>query len=281
MKPPTRRTRGSGPSAGRSEGTTGTAEWIRRLRSAGPAAIDEALSSRDLNDVAVVAILRNRRTAAEQLERIGADPRWGSRREVRKRLFLHANTPTRLSRRLAPLLLWNDLSDALGHASLPPAARRLAERALEQRIEGMALGERISLARRATGGLIRKLAELREDRVLRGLLENRRIVESEVVRLAEDPETPPEFLAHLAGHRDWGTRRPVRLGLVANSRTPVPAALSVVESLASNDLHPLAKDDNVPTIVRVGAARVLSRRVPTDRAETPVSTSGDSTSDDG
>ena len=68
-----------------------------------------------------------------------------------------------------------------------------------------------------------------------------------------------EFLEQLAIDPRWSTSREVRLAMLRNPRTPVPAALSVVRRLSRALLVRLAGDDEFPKIVRVGANRQLER----------------------
>ena len=122
----------------------------------------------------------------------------------------------------------------------------------------MTVGERVSLARRAGRSLIPALADPCEDRVLRSLLQNRLLIEADVIRLAAEPRAPREFLSHLAGHSEWGTRRSIRYAVVANPRTPICTAVRALRGLEPDDLRRLTKDDNVAPIVLLGASRVLS-----------------------
>jgi len=251
------RPRGTDAAAGRSASVEALA---RQLASAPAPFIDGALERPDLTAALVLRILLNRRATERQLERIANDGRFSGLREVRRRLFRHPNTPSGVSRRLAAQMDWKGLADAAASGAIAPTLRKLAEGLLRTRLQGMALGERVSLARRAVRGLIPPLAESHEDRVLRALLQNRLLIEADVRRLAEDPLAPREFLRHLADHPEWGIRRSIRYALAANPRTPTPAALRPLRALESDDLRRLAKDDSVPAIVRVGASRLLSER---------------------
>ena len=132
-------------------------------------------------------------------------------------------------------------------------------------MEELSLGERVALARRASRGLIGPLIGTHEGPVLRGLLGNVRLVEMEAVRVASCACKQPDLFRHMAGHPKWGMRRSVRLALLRNPRTPVPAALRLVEKLSPRDLRELVKDVKVPRIVRVGADRRLGRKTSNSR----------------
>jgi hypothetical protein len=204
-------------------------------------------------------LLRNRRAGGEVLRRIGANPEWVAAYEVKKMLVLHPRSPRALSNRLIRHLYWNDLADASDSPRLPPAARRRAEEILESRVRELALGEQISLARRATRGLIPRLLEGQEPRVMRSLLSNERLLETEATAIADSHRAPAALLGFLSTHPRWGSNRAVRVALLNNSRTPVASALGLLRKLHRNDLLALESAEGTPTIVKIGAARELER----------------------
>jgi hypothetical protein len=56
----------------------------------------------------------------------------------------------------------------------------------------------------------------------------------------------------------------VLVALARNPRTPVAAALKLLEKLSRDDLERLAGDEAVPQIVRVGSHRQLETRAGSD-----------------
>ena len=180
-------------------------------------------------------------------------------RAEQRRMLLNPGTPPSVAQRILARLGWMELAEISGAARVKPAIRRRAEELLLGRLEKMVLGERVALARRAGPRVITRLAELGEERVLLALLGNHRLLERDAVRLASDATLDGTFLGQLAEHQEWGLRKSVRLALVANPRTPVRAALQIVEQLTPHTLRGLVNDDKVPTIVRVSATRLLEQ----------------------
>ena len=150
---------------------------------------------------------------------------------------------------------------------LKPLVRRLADKHLERRLEGMELGQRVALARRSGRGLIPGLCRSREEPVLRSLLGNSLLVEADAVKVASSDVAPRPLLDHLSRHPRWGIRRDVRLALVCNKRTPVAAALHIVQRLSRWDLRRLCRQPGVPGIVRIAAERRLCATRQSLRAE--------------
>jgi hypothetical protein len=92
--------------------------------------------------------------------------------------------------------------------------------------------------------------------VARAALGNPRLVESDVVRLIGDPATRPAVLQTVAECDGWSGRRPIRLALVRNPRTPPRAALRALVGLDAEDLELVARDPAVPQLVRMRAERL-------------------------
>ncbi len=240
--------------------TVDGAELKRRIAHAPAAFLTGSLDNPALDESCLVLLLRNREVAPPLLERISRDPRWARLYEVRKGLVRHPRAPLQLARRLVHHLRWRDLAEVAAEAPVHPAVRRQAEELLKVRMAELALGERISLARIASRGLIQALRHSAEGPVLEALLGNSRLVELDAVTIARGEKAPAAVLRKLAAHPTWGRRHAVRLALVTNPRAPVAVALGVLRRLSRQDLRRLAKDSRVPKIVRVGADRRLEGR---------------------
>lgn len=209
----------------------------------------------------VTDLLRDRNAAPDLLARVAGDPRFRGREEVRIGLVRHPRTPYAVARRFLPHLRWTELAELSGRAGTSPVLRRDAERILLARLPELAVGERITLARRASGALVPALRERGESPVLSALLENPRLTERDASLLAADETTPPPVLARLARHPSWGLRPSVRRALLRNRATPAPAALRLVGALGRRELVRIAADDASAPLVRIAARRRIEAAV--------------------
>jgi hypothetical protein len=232
-------------------------ELRRHLTSAPSAYLEGAVRNPELTPDEMTLLLRNRFASPSLLARVGQDRQWTRYYEVKRGLVRHPRTPYPVARSLVGHLYWRDLAESIEDARLHPALRRQAEQILKERLPEMSLGEQISVARRATGGLIAALRGSGEVRVLRALLGNPRLKERDAEAVASGGEAPGEVLGWLTRHGKWGNRRAVRLALVRNARTPVADALKLVAKLPRRELEQLATEEEAPKIVRVGAVRRL------------------------
>lgn len=249
-----------GTRPGRTDGQVASIEQLRRQLGSAPLPfLEGAVRNPALGDEEMVLLLRNPRATPALLHRIGADHRWTRSYEVKKTLVQHPKTPLVVARNLVPHLHWKELSEVSANLRVNPVVRRQAEELLKTRIEELSVGERISLARRASRGVIGGLLDSNESPVLRALLGNARLVEIDAVKIASAPTPPGDLFRYLSEHPKWGVRRAVRLALAKNPRVPIAVALKQIGRLAPRDLRQLSKDAKVPKIVRVGADRRLAK----------------------
>jgi hypothetical protein len=234
-------------------------ELRQRLRSAPVPYLVGALENPHIGAAELALLLRNRAATPELLTRVARTRGWTRHYEVKKGLVQHPKTPVVISRSLVHHLYWRDLAETAQDLRVHPSVRRHSEELLKVRLLELTLGERITLARVASPGVVELLREGGEARVLLALLGNTKLRELDAVRIASGEEVPGPVLGRLAEHPMWGRRRAVRVALVTNPRTPVSVALSLVRNFPRRDLRQLAKDGGAPKIVRVGAARHLAR----------------------
>jgi hypothetical protein len=253
------------PSAGGTpppdEGSAGEAaepELHRRLREAAAEELVVLLRehAEELEPPAVRQALRNPFCSAEVIELVAGARRLLSFHQVRRDLALHPATPETIAARFVPTLFWRDLMEMALDSRLRPTLRRAAELHLTARLPEMAVGEKVSLARRASQGV---LAQLRHDpspRVIAALLDNPRLTEGLLAPVVHGAGTPPAVLELIAADRRWGVRYPLRVALVRNPATPLPTVWRLLESLRKLDLRPVAADPRLSAPVR-RRARVL------------------------
>lgn len=241
-------------------GRTDGPEALRLCLPAAPADyLRGAVENPALGPEETVVLLRNRALPPSEIQKIARDRRWARVHDVKAGIVRHPRTPYAVARALLGHLFWRDLMDLAADLHVTPPLRRDAETILRVRLPELSLGEKVALARRASPGVIAALRETADAMVLKALFGNPRFIERDALAVATGDTTPPEALAALASHGAWGARRPVRLALLSNPRTPVAAALRLVENLAPEDLLRLAHDASAPRIVRVGAGRRLER----------------------
>ena len=140
---------------------------------------------------------------------------------------------------------------------LRPTLRRAADQQLAQRLPGAAKGEKMAMARKAGPGLVQRLRDDPDPRVMGALLENPRLTEGQILPALNRPDTPPAVLDVVARDRRWGVRYPVRCALARNPSTPVDAALRILPHLKKPDLRAVTRQTRVAAVVRKRAKLLL------------------------
>jgi len=116
------------------------------------------------------------------------------------------------------------------------------------------VGVRRGWARGSNRDRLDRLLHDRDWRVIRLLLDNPRVIERDVVKVAAMRPTRPEVLELIATHRRWASRYPVRKALALNPYTPTPIVRRLLPTLMRQDLKLGLKagvfDDALMTQVR-------------------------------
>jgi hypothetical protein len=244
----------------REGGRASAEELARRIASAPLPYLQATLENPALGPAHVLLCLKNPAADGPFIHRLTRNPDWMKSEEIRLALVLHPRTPRLLAMNLVGRLWWRDLARVSGATGIAPGLRRAAERLLGLRLQEMAVGERIALARLAGRGVIAALLGDPDPAVIRTLLVNPRFIEEDALRIATGLDTPGAVLAALAESARWACRPPLRKAIARHPAAPAPAALRAVQGLGAAALHELLQTPHLPTLVRVAAARLIEAR---------------------
>lgn len=255
---------------GRDHARTDPRERLRaRLPEAPPDYLAGALDNEAFGVEEALLLLGNRGATREVVARVGRNRALTQSRDVKWALATHRATPYAIARSLLPHLFWRELASMSSDLRVSPVLRRDADRILATRLPELTLGERVSLARTASRGVLELLRGQADAPVLQALAGNPRLKESDLLRLLARSDAPAEWLRWLADQSSWSQRRGVRLALVRHPHTPPPCALRLTQALPSADLDALARDPSVARLVRVACDR--RRASSAARADAPAS----------
>ena len=234
-------------------------ELLRRLREAEGVELLRLVRehSGELTPNGARQALANPFAGIEVIEEIAANRRLLSAYQVRRGLALHRTSPQPLALRYVPGLYWRDLLELAADTRVRPPIRRSAERYLIERLPSMAVGEKTTIARRASHAVAAHLRNDPSRQVFRALLENPRLTEGVLLPLVRKEDALPQILEMVAASPRWGVRYPIRAALCLNPRTPVAASLRLLPYLRKKDLRAVAAGVRVPAAVRRRAQVLL------------------------
>jgi hypothetical protein len=205
--------------------------------------------------------------SSEEIRGFLGDP--GARRlhVVRRALAAHPRTPRTEALSLIPTLYWKDLAWISSDARAHPEVRRAADAELLRRLPGLAIAEKVEVARSGGRGMIAALRRSAEPPIVLALLRNRFTVEGDVVYMglaARDPET----LDAIAGDASWSCRASVRAAVARNRWTPVALAARLLPGIPLTDLREICTERWRPATLLEMARATLAYRTETGRGIT-------------
>lgn len=219
------------------------------LASNGPLTEDQAL-----------AFLKTGDLAAEIIDQIIKSSSAIKSRKVRLALAAHPRVPRRLALRIIRGLYTFDL---VQFARMPAAAadlKHLADELLISRLASVTLGERISLARRASPTVAAALLLDKDTRVWQAALENPRLTEASIVKALQKTGATPAFVEAVCRHAKWSLRHEIRLALLRNPHTPLARAIEFARRLPPPLLRDVLHASRLPEKIKEYLKKELHKR---------------------
>jgi hypothetical protein len=144
----------------------------------------------------------------------------------------------------------------------PTAAETMEppEGALHRSVAELPLGVRRALARGSEMAMLDKLLLDPDPVVMRHLLQNPRVTEAHVVRIAARRPIPAETLRAIARSRRFAARTAVRVAVARNPYCPTDVAIGLLGALPLGELREVAADATVHPATRRHAQVELARR---------------------
>ena len=203
-----------------------------------------------LTEDLALALLQRRDLLPEAIEHLSKNAIVTKSRKVRFALASHPRAPRHLSLRLVREFYTIDL---MRFALLPAVAadiKHAADDLLVSRLASVTLGERISLARRASGTVAAALLLDKESRVWQTALENPRLTEAAVVKTLLRLNSDAAFVEAVCHHSKWSPRPEIRMALLRNDKTPLARALEFASTLPPAQLRDILYNSRLPEKIK-------------------------------
>lgn len=221
-----------------------------RAMAAGPA-LGEAqalamLARRDLPPAVIEAIARN--VAAMQY------------RKVMMAVARHPAAARHVAIPIVRRLYTFELAKITMLPDLPADVRILAENLIISRLENITLGERITLARRASGNVAGALLLDAEERVIHTALSNSHMNEEGIVKALAKPQATESLVLAVCRHSRWSPRRDIGIALLRNEKTPLAHLLRITQTLPSALLQDIVQQAPLDSRIKAYLAAEIQRR---------------------
>jgi hypothetical protein len=185
------------------------------------------MSSSPFNEDHALAFLQRRDLTADMLASLARNPEAMKSRKVLLALIAHPRTPRHMS---VPLLRRVFVFDFIQVTLTPTIAadiKRAAEDQLLVRLETLSVGEKTTLAKRASGRVAAALLQDEDARVVAPALDNAQLTESFVVQALMKPRAPAVLFQLVSEHHNWHQRREIQIALLRSEKTPLHCAMEI------------------------------------------------------
>jgi hypothetical protein len=189
-----------------------------------------------LSEDAALAIVKSADVTGEALAQLAKNPIVSKSRKVLVALASHPRTPRHLS---IPMLRGMFTFDLMNLAMTPvvaPDVKRAAEEQLIMRLESLPIGQKITLARRASGRVAAALLQMSDQRIISSALDNKHLTEALVVQALMKPRSPERLYVLVSDHSNWQNRREIQIALLRNEKTPLERARDLEKNFSPDFL---------------------------------------------
>lgn len=145
----------------------------------------------------------------------------------------------------------------------PPSKRKMIEELeadLGTKPLDVSLGQKKSLAKKQDKIAWERLIYDQNTSVITNLLNNPRMTEQDILKIASKRPTSCEILEAIAENKKWVSRYPVKKALIYNPYTPTRISISLMNFLLIQDLEELCQHEALHEEIRKPALDLLKKR---------------------
>jgi hypothetical protein len=212
-------------------------------------------SNSALTEDLALGLLGRAELAASVFEQLAKNANVLKLRKVKLALAGHPHAPRHISVPLVRQFYTFDLMQVALSPTVPTDVKVIAEDVLISRLRTVTLGERLSLARRASGRVAAALLVDSDPRVMDVALENGRLTEAMVIQAVLRPDARAPFVQAVSHHSQWSFRRQVRLALLRTEFLPLARALEFTRGLPLALLREVLASSQLSTTVKTQLLR--------------------------
>lgn len=217
---------------------------------AAPDLLQAVLKNPALGENHLLAMVNRRDLGEDILKSICRQPLAESSHHLKVALARHPNIPAAQLSTLLPHLYLFELLNLCYLPGITPDQKFAAERVIIQRLPVTPLGNKLTLARRATAAILEMLLKDKDPRLLEICLSNPQLKEGAVFQFLRSSSACAETISLIARHPRWQNVSNLREAILTNPKTPsiwftlwLPGMKipEVKRLLSSNRLSPLQK----------------------------------------
>jgi hypothetical protein len=236
-------------------------ELAALLQHSSPEVLRALLDNRALEEAQVCRVLERKDLPGEFLEEVARRKALLKSYRVKRAIAFHPHAPRLVSMRLLRDLYLMDLVQMALLPGVSAELKRQAEEQLLARMPQIALGQKVTLARRGPGRVAGALLAEGHAQVLAVVLDNPNLNEGHVLKVLAREKLPEAVVQAVAHHRKWSVSYNVRIALVRNAASPLGVVLSFLPHLTLSDLRELAAPGLLAESLRKYLQAEVARRM--------------------
>ncbi len=178
------------------------------------------LQNNNLSEEHLLVLLRRRDLPEEILRLVHQKRKKNLSHQLILALVKNPATPGGLMRALLPLLRLFELVDLCYLPGVTPDQRVAAERIIIQRLPTTPVGNKITLARRATTMVVGAILKEGDSRTMEACLNSPRLKETDIFQFLNSTTATATTISFIARHHRWKQRPNLRLSILKNRFTP-------------------------------------------------------------
>jgi hypothetical protein len=208
--------------------------------------LQEAAANSSLTEDLAMTLLQRSDLPVECLVALSKNVSVSKYRKVRAAIVEHGHTPRHVSLPMLRLLYTFDLMEVALTPVVAADIKRAAEDALLTKLQTISAGEKLTLARRASGRIAAELLRDKETRVMQAALENPRLTEAAVAKTLLATRASAALVETVCHHLKWSFAREIRVALLRNDKTPLARALEFARSFPPKMLREILQNSRLP-----------------------------------
>jgi hypothetical protein len=218
------------------------------------------INNKKLTEDLAAVIAGRRNIDSGILESLSHHVRWKDSYKVRLALCKNPKTPQKITFSLIKFLRVFDLAGLTRNNVLPVNVRVRIEGEIGERIQAMALGIKIALAKRASSNVLMKLIEEGLREVVAVCLDSPYMTEGDIYKIISMKKISLHIIRMIAEHPKWSARYQVRWALIINKHAPLVAVVKFLKDMKTTDLKELYAAPDVPSSTKPQIYRELLER---------------------
>lgn len=197
-----------------------------RAQSRDPEELLAVASSNSLTEEIALALLTRRDLPPNVIEAIAKNLALSRNRKVNLAIASHQRAPRHVSLPLTRYLYTFDLVKIALLPTVPADVKIAVDETIISRLQQISEGERLTLAKQASGRVAGALLLDRQERVVQAALQNPKMTEAILIKALANRGATAAMVGLVCNDRQWSLRRDVRLALLRNQHTPLAQAIA-------------------------------------------------------